>query len=79
MWSDFDSYVQALIKTSCIDNGKRIWWDIRPHPFFSTIEFRICDMPATIDDTIAIAALCQALIAKLTWLNKNNLWAPICS
>src|SRR6266566_2247460 len=40
-WSDFDNYVQALIRTGCIDNGKRIWWDIRPHPFFSTIEFRI--------------------------------------
>jgi carboxylate-amine ligase len=78
-WSDFDNYVQTLIKTGCIDDGKRIWWDIRPHPFFSTIEFRICDMPATLDDTIALAALCQALIAKLTWLNKNNLWAPMLS
>src|SRR6266568_68456 len=72
-WSDFNSYVQALIKTDCIDNGKKIWWDIRPHPFFSTIEFRICDMPATLDDTIAIAALCQALVAKLIWLNKRGL------
>ncbi|HYA98697.1 MAG TPA: carboxylate-amine ligase [Ktedonobacteraceae bacterium] len=78
-WSDFDNYVQALIKTNCIDNGKRIWWDIRPHPFFSTIEFRIFDMPSTIHDTIALAALSQALIAKLTWLNKNNLWAPMLS
>ena len=78
-WSDFDNYVQTLIKTGCIDNGKRIWWDIRPHPFFSTIEFRIFDMPATLDDTIALAALCQALVAKLTWLNKNNLWAPMLS
>ncbi len=78
-WSDFDNYVQTLIKTGCIDNGKRIWWDIRPHPFFSTIEFRIFDMPATLDDTIALAALCQALVAKLTWLNKNNLWTPMLS
>ena len=78
-WSDYDNYVQTLIRTNCIDNGKRIWWDIRPHPFFSTIEFRIFDMPATIHDTIALAALCQALVAKLTWLNKNNLWAPMLS
>lgn len=75
-WSDFDAYVQALTETGCIDNGKKIWWDIRPHPFFSTIEFRICDMPATIDDTIAIAALCQALVAKLTWLNERDVWMP---
>lgn len=71
--SEFDYYVEHLIKTGCIDNGKRIWWDIRPHPFFSTIEFRICDMPATLEDTLAIAALCQALVAKLTWLHRRNM------
>lgn len=72
-WSDFDNYIQALIKTGCIDNGKKIWWDIRPHPFFTTVEFRICDMPATFEDTIAIAALCQALVAKLTWLHHHGM------
>jgi glutamate---cysteine ligase / carboxylate-amine ligase len=72
-WRDFDAYVQTLVKTGAIDNGKKIWWDVRPHPFFSTIEFRICDMPATLDDTIAIAALCQTLVAKLIWLNKRGL------
>ena len=71
-WSDFDNYVQGLIKTGCIDNGKRIWWDIRPHPFFNTVEFRICDMPSTLEDTIAIAALCQALVAKLSWMYKHG-------
>lgn len=71
--NEFDHYVEHLIKTGCIDNGKRIWWDIRPHPFFSTIEFRICDMPATLEDTLAIAALCQALVAKLTWLHRHNM------
>jgi glutamate---cysteine ligase / carboxylate-amine ligase len=72
-WSDFDNYVQALVKTGCIDDGKKIWWDIRPHPFFTTIEFRMCDMPATFEDTIALAALVQALVAKLTWLHQHNL------
>jgi len=72
-WDDFDSYVQSLVQAGCIDNGKKIWWDIRPHPFFQTIEFRICDMPATIDDTLAIAALSQALVAKLTWLHKRGI------
>jgi len=70
-------YVETLIKTGCIDNGKRIWWDIRPHPFFSTIEFRICDMPATLDDTLAIAALCQALVAKLDLLHRYGFGMPI--
>ncbi len=72
-WSDFDNYVQSLIRTGCIDNGKKIWWDIRPHPFFKTVEFRVCDMPATFEDTIALTALCQALVAKLTWLHRHGL------
>jgi carboxylate-amine ligase len=76
-WSEFDNYVQALIRTGCIDNGKKIWWDIRPHPFFPTIEFRICDMPASFEDTIAIAALCQALVAKITWLYHHGMTTHI--
>jgi glutamate---cysteine ligase / carboxylate-amine ligase len=70
---EFDRYVASLIDTGCIDNGKRIWWDIRPHAFFNTIEFRCCDMPATFEDTIAIAALCQAMVAKLYWMHSRNL------
>lgn len=76
-WSDFDNYVQALIKNDCIDNGKKIWWDLRPHPFFRTLEFRMCDMPSSFEDTVALAALAQALVAKLTWLHHHNLTAPI--
>src|SRR4051794_29619436 len=44
-WSEFENYVNLLIRTNCIDNAKKIWWDIRPHPHFPTLEFRICDMP----------------------------------
>lgn len=76
-WSDFDNYVSDLIKTGCIDNGKKIWWDVRPHPFFSTVEFRIFDMPATFEDTIALAALCQALVAKLSWLHHHGMSGQI--
>jgi carboxylate-amine ligase len=72
-WRDFEAYVESLIKAGIIDNAKKIWWDIRPHPFFRTVEFRVCDMPATLDDTLAIAALCQALVAKLTWLHARGL------
>src|SRR5438128_269596 len=71
-WSDFEHYVQTLIKTGCIDNGKKIWWDIRPHPFFGTVEFRIFDIPLTLNDVIGIAAVCQSLVAKLSWLNKHG-------
>jgi carboxylate-amine ligase len=72
-WSEFENFVNLLIKTNCIDNAKKIWWDIRPHPNFPTLEFRICDIPMRVDETIAIAALCQAVIAKLYKLHERNL------
>ncbi len=70
---EFDNFVNLLIKTGCIDNGKKIWWDVRPHPFFPTLEFRICDIPTKVDETIAIAALIQAIVAKLYKLYRQNL------
>jgi carboxylate-amine ligase len=75
-WDHFDRYVQDLIDLQCIDNGKKIWWDVRPHPFFNTIEFRIFDMPATLEDTLALAAICQALVAKLVRLNERGAGPP---
>ncbi|MGE0128343.1 MAG: carboxylate-amine ligase [Blastocatellales bacterium] len=70
---EFDNFVNLLIKTGCIDNGKKIWWDVRPHPFFPTLEFRICDIPSRVDETIAIAALFQAITAKLYKLYRQNM------
>ena len=69
----YQRYVQLLIKTNCIDNAKKIWWDLRVHPFFNTVEFRICDVPMTINETVAIAALFQAICAKLYKLRHQNL------
>lgn len=69
----YDRYVNLLIKTNCIDNAKKIWWDLRVHPFFNTVEFRICDIPMTVEETIAIAALFQAICAKLYTLRQSNL------
>ncbi|HUE87333.1 MAG TPA: carboxylate-amine ligase [Vicinamibacterales bacterium] len=71
-WAEFDGLVNLLIRTNCIDNAKRIWWDVRPHPFFSTLEVRICDVPMRVDETLAIAALIQATLAKLYKLHSRN-------
>jgi carboxylate-amine ligase len=71
--SSFQRYVDLLVKLNCIDNGKKIWWDVRPHPFFPTLEFRICDIPTRVDDTIAIAALFQSIVARLNGLINKNL------
>ncbi len=72
-WSDYDEYVQLLVKTGCIDNGKKIWWDVRPHAFFPTLEYRICDVPMRVDETICFAALFQAVTMKLWKLHNGNL------
>jgi carboxylate-amine ligase len=71
-WGEYDNFIKLLIKTNCIDNAKKIWWDIRPHPFFNTLEFRICDIPMRMDETIALAALIQATVAKLYKLYAAN-------
>jgi carboxylate-amine ligase len=70
---EYDRYINLLVKTNCMDNGKKIWYDVRLHPFFNTIEFRICDIPMRVEETIALAALMQALVAKLVKLMKKNL------
>src|SRR5204863_3618727 len=57
--SEYEDYLKLLVSTNCIDNAKKIWWDVRLHPFFDTIEFRICDAQSRLDDTIALAALMQ--------------------
>jgi carboxylate-amine ligase len=72
-WSEYEEYVDTLIELHCIDNGKKIWWDLRPHPTFGTLEFRICDVPTAPRASIAIAALAQAIIVKLYQLRLRNL------
>jgi carboxylate-amine ligase len=69
----YDNYIKILVKTNCIDNAKKIWWDLRVHPFFNTVEFRICDVPLTVQETITLAALFQAICAKLYKLRMQNL------
>jgi len=72
-WAEYAEFVQLLVHTGCIDDGKKIWWDVRPHAYFQTLEFRICDIPCRAEETVAIAALCQALVAKLVRLIESNL------
>jgi len=71
-YSEFENFVNLLIKTNCLDNAKKIWWDIRPHPFFNTLEVRVCDLPMRAEETLAISALIQATAAKLYLLHARN-------
>jgi glutamate---cysteine ligase / carboxylate-amine ligase len=72
-YGEYENFINLLIKTNCIDNAKKIWWDMRPHPFFGTLEFRICDIPMRADETIALAALMQAVVVKLYRLYASNM------
>ena len=62
-WSDFESFMATLIESGCISSIREVWWDIRPHPDFGTVEFRMCDATPTVRETIALAALAQTLVA----------------
>ena len=68
-WVEFEAYVKALVDTECIDNAKKIYWDIRPHPFFPTVEFRNCDVPTRMQEVGAVVGFIHALSTRLV-----NLW-----
>ena len=72
-WSEYEDYINLLVKLHCIDNAKKIWWDVRPHPTFGTLEFRICDVVTRVDEAVAIAALIQAIVVKLHRLYTKNM------
>jgi carboxylate-amine ligase len=72
-WSAYENFINLLIKLNCIDNGKKIWWDVRPHPTFGTLEFRMFDVTTRVEEAVAIAALTQAIIVKLHRLYTGNM------
>jgi glutamate---cysteine ligase / carboxylate-amine ligase len=71
-WSEYENFVHLLIKLNCIDNGKKIWWDVRPHPTYGTLEFRMFDTATRVEEVVAIAALTQAIVVKLHRLYTHN-------
>jgi carboxylate-amine ligase len=72
-WSAYENFVNLLVKLNSIDNGKKIWWDVRPHPTFGTLEFRMCDVTTKVEEAVAIAALTQAIVVKLHRLYTGNM------
>jgi carboxylate-amine ligase len=71
-WSDYENYVRLLVDLHCIDDGKKIWWDVRPHPTFGTLEFRVCDVPTRPEVAVMLGGLIQAIIVKLCMLRARN-------
>ena len=72
-WSEYENYVKLLVGLKCIDDARKIWWDVRPHPSFGTLEFRVCDVPTRPEDAVMFGALCQAIIVKLHKLYTSNM------
>ncbi len=87
-WDQFERYMEVLISSHAIESVREVWWDIRPHPRFGTVELRICDGLPTIDEIAAVAAMSQCLVERLdsqidqgytlpeprAWVVKENKW-----
>jgi len=71
-WSEYENYIQLLVDLHSIDDAKKIWWDVRPHPTFGTLEFRVCDVPTCPETAVMLGALVQAIVVKLYRLRIRN-------
>jgi carboxylate-amine ligase len=79
-WSEYESFVRVLGKVGALGgsaagpaDATRIWWDVRPHPRYHTLEFRLCDAATTLEEALCFAALFQGIVAKLIRLRERNL------
>jgi carboxylate-amine ligase len=87
-WDQFETYMELLISSHAIESIREVWWDIRPHPNFGTVELRICDGLPSLDEISCVAALAQCLVERFDrqlddgytlpeprpWLVRENKW-----
>ncbi len=87
-WDDFESFMETLVSAEAISTIREVWWDIRPHPDFGTVELRMCDGLPTLGEVSALAALAQSLVASFDaridaggklpvpreWIVRQNKW-----
>jgi carboxylate-amine ligase len=71
--ADFDNFVGLLVKTNCIPDGTKIWWDVRPNHKYPTLEFRACDVCTRVDEAVCVAAIFQAICYKLWKMRRDNI------
>ncbi len=90
-WAHFEEYMGTLIDAGAIESVREVWWDIRPHPDFGTVELRICDGLPTLDEVGAVAALAQCLVEQFDtqldrgytlpspadWVVRENKWRAV--
>lgn len=76
-WADYENMVGAFIKANAIVDMRQLWWDIRPHPDFGTIEIRVADCPSTFSEIGAIAAIAQCLIERFAQQLESGYTLPV--
>jgi carboxylate-amine ligase len=87
-WGQFERFMETLVTSGTIESIREVWWDIRPHPNFGTVELRICDGLPTLREVGAVAALAQCLVDQMNaqldrgytlpmprrWVVQENKW-----
>ncbi len=76
-WGEFQRFMNTLISAGAIETIREIWWDVRPHPVFGTIEVRIADALPSVRETIALAAMIQCLVVRLSELYDCGEYLPL--
>jgi carboxylate-amine ligase len=90
-WAEFEEYMETLIRAGAIESVREVWWDVRPHPDFGTVELRVCDGLPTLDEIGAVAALAQCLVEQFDtqldrgyilpspaeWIVRENKWRAV--
>lgn len=71
-WGEYERFVDVLVSAGLIEDGTKLWWDIRPSSRYPTLEMRISDVCTRLDDAITVAALYQCLLGYLYRLRRNN-------
>lgn len=72
-YADYQAFVEVMVRTGSIPDASKIWWDVRPHHAYPTLEFRICDLCTSVDDALCCAALFQALVLKHYKMRQDNI------
>ncbi len=76
-WQEFEQFMETLVSAEAIGTVREVWWDIRPHPDFGTVELRMCDGIPTLREVSALAALSQSLVHWLDTLHDRGYQLPV--
>ena len=71
-YGDYESLREKLVRTGCIPDGSKIYWDVRPHHAFPTLEFRFLDVCTRVEEAVCMAAILQAIVLKVYKMRRDN-------